>query len=349
MLHKEPLTWSSWSRPPARLAGALFLLRLVVGCAPAGDGAAPELRGNDAPWPRGPETSATGPSTSGLPSVETSATGLAAPGRGEAANAAIPSLRPTRELPPIDLLPPSHPLAPFDDTALAVLIRQGSAELGSVSVGQPNRGRLLNGVQMPEGPLWRIEEPQNAWGTQETVESIQRAIARVEEDHPGSPPLHIGHLSRRTGGWLRPHRSHQSGRDVDLGYYYLEGPRWYAPATAENLDRARTWSLLMGLLTQGNVEYVFMTRNVQELLLEHARTQGVDEEWLAELFDAVPRARAPRGGKQSGARPNASQRPEPLIRHRSGHHTHLHVRFYSDTACATGRRTFHLLRKLGKI
>lgn len=266
------------------------------------------------------------------------------------------------ELAPIDLAPPRHPLAHFDDTGLAALIRRGAPELGSVSVGQPNRGRLYNGVPMPEGPLWHLEEPEHSWGTKETVESIQRAIARVEADHPGSPPLHVGHISRRTGGWLRPHRSHQSGRDVDLGYYYLEGPRWYAPATAQNLDRARTWSLLMGLLTQGNVEYVFITRDVQTLLLEYARERGVEEGWLAELFDAAAapaaaqtskgKVRTPRAATPGAKTPKRSPSlpaPEPVVRHRWGHHTHLHVRFFSDAACTTGQRTFHLLRKQGKL
>jgi penicillin-insensitive murein endopeptidase len=274
-----------------------------------------------------------------------------------------------QELAPVDVVVLPHPLAEFDDTALATLIRQGAPEIGSASVGQPNRGKLYNGVAMPEGPLWHLEEPENSWGTRETIESIQRAIARVEADHPGSPPLHIGHISRRTGGWLRPHRSHQSGRDVDLGYYYLEGPRWYAPATAENLDRARTWSLLMGLLTQGNVEYVFITRDVQSLLLEYARSQGVDEAWLSELFEAAaapdgaaptagaprsptPRTSAPRSPApriKPSARAALPPGPEPVVRHRWGHHTHLHVRFYSDRACTTGQRTFHLLRKQGKL
>lgn len=257
------------------------------------------------------------------------------------------------ELAPIDVVPVSHPLADLDELALADLIRRRTAELGSVSIGQPNRGRLFNAEPMPTGPLWHLEEPEHAFGTRETVESIRRAIERVEADHPGSPPLHIGHISRRSGGWLRPHRSHQSGRDVDLGYYYLEGPRWYAPATAANLDRARTWSLIMGLLTAGNVEYIFITRDVQELLLEHARSLSVDEAWLAELFDAAapPPGSKPRKAKltRKGARSRFVPEPEPLIRHRWGHHTHLHVRFFSDTACETGRRAFHLLRRYRKL
>lgn len=252
-------------------------------------------------------------------------------------------------LEPIEVSPSSPPLAQLDDSALAQLIRTRTPELGSVSLGRPNRGGLFNGVQMPEHQLWHLEEPENAWGTRETIDSIRRAVERVESDHPGSPPLHIGHISRPRGGWLRPHRSHQSGRDVDLGYYYQEGPRWYAPATAKNLDRPRTWSLLMGLLTQGNVEYVFITRDVQALLVEYGRDQGFEESWLAQLFDSVPKQGA--GAKARGVSKGRRLQlpPEPLVRHRWGHHTHLHVRFFSDAACEKGRRSFGLLRRNGKL
>lgn len=297
------------------------------------------------------ESSATTPDSPGWLAEESPAPQRAAEARSEQEQ---PVQRGVLELEPIDVSPPSHPLAEFDELALADLIRRRTADLGSVSIGQPNRGRLFNAEPMPTGPWWHIEEPEHAFGTRETIESIQKAIERVQSDHPGSPPLHIGHISRRVGGWLRPHRSHQSGRDVDLGYYYLDGPRWYAPAVAENLDRPRTWSLIMGLLAQGNVEYIFITRDVQALLLEYARSISVDEEWLAELFDAAPPPATngldrPRPPAKAGRSRPPPLLPQPLIRHRRGHHTHLHVRFFSDTACETGRRTFHLLRRFRKL
>ncbi|MCA9623482.1 MAG: penicillin-insensitive murein endopeptidase, partial [Myxococcales bacterium] len=87
----------------------------------------------------------------------------------------------------------------------------------SVSLGRPNAGALEVGVEMPEDPRWEIVVPQHAWGTQETVDGIAAAVAAVNREHPGAHPLHIGDLSREFGGPLYPHRSHQSGRDVDLG------------------------------------------------------------------------------------------------------------------------------------
>ncbi len=221
-------------------------------------------------------------------------------------------------LPAVDVARSLHPLSALKQSELHALVRTNAASLGSASLGRPNRGWQINAVRMPEGKLWTLAEPKFAWGTQETIEATARAIERVESEHPGSPTLYVGHISRKEGGWLRPHRSHQSGRDVDLGYYYLGGPRWYERANSDNLDRARTWTLLLGLLAEGNVEYVFMDSSVQTLLMEHARSQGAEEAWLAALFS------------------QAAHSPTALVRHRFGHATHLHVRFFSDAACEVG-------------
>ncbi len=249
---------------------------------------------------------------------------LAVPARAPAAHT-------TLRLDPIEVRRDSHPLDGLARAELADLVVRNPSALGSMSLGRPNRGRLVNAVQMPEGRLWKLAEPKFAWGTTETIQSIQAAILRVEADHPGSNALYVGHISREQGGWLRPHRSHQSGRDADLGYYYTNGERWYAKPTAEDLDRARTWTLLLGLVAQGNVEYVFMDRNVQALLVEYARSIGTDEAFLGELFS------------------DAAGSPTAVVRHRWGHYTHLHVRFYSDEACEAGLLASEYLGKNRKI
>jgi hypothetical protein len=87
---------------------------------------------------------------------------------------------------------------------------------------------------------------------------------------------------------------------------------------------------LLGLVAQGNVEYVFMDRNVQALLVEYARSIGTDEAFLGELFS------------------DAAGSPTALVRHRWGHYTHLHVRFYSDEACEAGSRASEYLSPQGR-
>jgi penicillin-insensitive murein endopeptidase len=140
----------------------------------------------------------------------------------------------------------------------------------------------------------------------------------------------IGHISGKNGGYLKPHLSHQSGRDVDLGYYYLGGSRWYARADAQNLDRDRTWALVRAIVTETDVELLLIDRSIQSLLVEYAESKGEDKEWLELLF------------RGKGSVP-------PIIRHASGHATHLHARFYNPIATETGRRCYAALVNQGLV
>ena len=128
-------------------------------------------------------------------------------------------------------------------------------------------------------------ENEHAWGTAETIASIVKAIAHVQVEYPNSPELYVGNISAQAGGYLRPHRSHQSGRDADLGYYYLGGPGWYARANAKNLDRGRTWALVKAFVTDPNVEAVFIDRSVQNFLRQYAEESGENLRWLDAIFD----------------------------------------------------------------
>jgi penicillin-insensitive murein endopeptidase len=181
-------------------------------------------------------------------------------------------------------------------------------------------------VPFPTSPLWRLADPENSWGTLESVEFVRHAIERVNEEFPDSPVLYVGDFSSRHGGRLKPHKSHQSGRDVDIGYYYTNGSAWYRRANARNLDRARTWALVKTLITETRVQYIFIDRYLQSLLKEYALARGEDPEWIQWVFDGTP------GRKDS------------IVRHRWGHATHLHVRFENPTAELTARRSYAALK-----
>lgn len=224
-----------------------------------------------------------------------------------------------------------HPLAAMDDEEVGALVQRDPTALGSVSLGLPNRGLLINAVEFPDSPLWKRADPTHSWGTRESVEFVEYAIKRVNEQFPDSPPVYVGDFSSRAGGRLRPHKSHQSGRDVDMGYYYAGESVWYRRADARNLDRARTWALLKALITHTPVEYVFMDQRIQPLLQEYALAQGEDPEWLVRVFGGTSKA------------------GDPIVRHRSGHATHFHVRFENPTAELTGRRSLIWLEQAGLL
>jgi penicillin-insensitive murein endopeptidase len=234
------------------------------------------------------------------------------------------------ELPPEVMVRPPHPFANLSDSELEARLVDDPASLGSMSVGRPNAGLLFNGKIMPAGDGWELVDPSHAYGTEETTEYLETAIRAVRERFPDTPKLSIGHISAKGGGYLRPHVSHQAGRDVDISYYYTHGARWYRRADANNLDVARTWAFVRALVTQTDVELLLIDRSIQKLLREYAEGIGEDRAWVNALF------------KGDGVLP-------PIIRHAPGHATHLHIRFYNPIAQETGRRLYSALVRHGLV
>ncbi|MBM4358639.1 MAG: penicillin-insensitive murein endopeptidase [Deltaproteobacteria bacterium] len=221
---------------------------------------------------------------------------------------------------------PSDARLLLTDEQLRKKVRTELASLGSLSLGTPAAGGLVNAVPMSSTPHWTVVDGSANWATTETVDYLTRALTKVYEKHPTAPPVQVGHLSSKSGGPLSPHRSHQSGRDVDVGYFYRQtGGTWYRRANAENLDATRSWELVRALVTETDVEYVFINLSVQKLLKEHALRIGEEPAWIDSLF-------------QYG-----STAPSSIIRHVDGHDTHLHVRFFNPIAEELGRRALPYL------
>lgn len=239
-------------------------------------------------------------------------------------DAALPRGKAERSSRSVQIQP--HPLAKLSDAELEQLLLNEPDKLGAMSVGRPGAGALFGGVPMPEHPHWNIVNPRETFGTPETIAYLSHTIHRVNEEFPDTPPLNVGDISIQEGGHLAPHITHQNGRDVDLGYYYTnDDARWYARATARNLDLARTWAFVRIAVTETDVQVILMDRRIQKLVREYATSLGEDEAWLDEIF----------GGPMSERR--------PLVVHEPGHDTHLHVRYYNPIAQQTGRRLHQAL------
>lgn len=220
----------------------------------------------------------------------------------------------------------AHPLDGWSEERLAAAVRNDLAALGPMSLGTANAGALINGVQAQPGPYYEPVSPSGAWATQETLDYLSRALAKVHEQFPGTAPLALGDISGKHGGPSRPHISHQSGRDVDIAYFYSDGARWYARATAKNLDLPRNWAFVRALVAETDVDLILIDRSIQALLERYALEQGEDPQWLSSIF-----------------RGNEAQR-RPIIRHAPGHATHYHIRFFNPIAQETARRCHsHLL------
>ncbi|UQA57727.1 penicillin-insensitive murein endopeptidase [Polyangium aurulentum] len=216
--------------------------------------------------------------------------------------------------------PRTSPLLALSGTELEARYRKDPGSVGPLSLGRPNAGALVNGVQMPKGEKWLLLDPACAWGTQETVDAIARSISKVAAEHPDTPPLPIGHISAKRGGRLSPHVSHQAGRDVDIGYYHNPPKTGFVRATADNLDLERTFALVKALVTETDLELLLIDTSVQRMLVKYGERRGEDEAWLDQVFQV-------RG-----------KHPRPVIRHARGHGNHLHARFYNPLAQELGKR-----------
>ncbi len=221
-----------------------------------------------------------------------------------------PPGRPPRARPPRTGPAPAG-LPVLRDLPVALCANEADRDGPSQSIGAATSGSLESGCQFPRsGPGW-LAVNDNAFGTDETVALLQYALRTTALQFPGTPAVVVGGLSKPDGGFFAPHKSHQSGRDVDIGYAHTSSQKRFVDAQANNLDLERTWFLMSLLLGSGKVSYVFMDYQVQALLYEALLDQGWTEARLEPLFQY------PAGG-------NVSQ---GVIRHAVGHLNHFHVRF----------------------
>ena len=179
------------------------------------------------------------------------------------------------------------------------------------SIGKPHRGVLTEGTELPKkGTGFVRYRPHGKayWGNPRLVEGLKKATRRLQERMPG-PPLVVGDLSGRHGGRIPRHRSHRTGRDVDLLWFIttpsgvpLRNPGFIhmqsdglARTKSGNyvlLDVARQWLLLKALLTLPDihVQFLFMSRAIEARLVNYALARGEDPElvWHAQTVMLQP-------------------------------------------------------------
>jgi penicillin-insensitive murein endopeptidase len=156
---------------------------------------------------------------------------------------------------------------------------------------------------------------------------IERAARGVARRHPGSV-LELGDLSRRGGGEVRGHSSHESGRDADLGLYAVDAKgkqihartfvRFDSSLRSTNVrgarfDAARNWLLVQHLLTdpRARVSHIFIADPLRQALIAEAKRRGVSRALLTRAQLAMM--------QPSGAEP---------------HDDHMHVRISCPRADA---------------
>lgn len=191
----------------------------------------------------------------------------------------------------------------------------------SESIGLPWDGRLENGRRLEPHKGYSIRDPNRSWGTEETVESIRQAFDEVRRHHKRAPRIPVHDLSRRNGGPIDDHRSHESGRDADIAYFQRRCPRGVCSMRnilPRQLLVGPQWTLLRSWIRRGQAQVIFIDYSLQAALYRHARLQGATPRQLT-LWFQYPRPRS---------------QPVGIIRHYPNHRNHLHVRF----VCSRGDR-----------
>ncbi len=196
-----------------------------------------------------------------------------------------------------------------------VVVYRADEGTTSESIDFPGSGKLSGAAPMMEGRGRILKAtPWKRWATVQTIAVLDRALDAWHK-RPGAQDVLVGNLSAREGGRLKPHSTHQSGRDVDLGYIQKwdgkEELNWRKMGS-HNLDAGETWALLQTLVNTGAVEVVFIDSKLQKLLFDYAKEKGVSEERLAAWLE-YPR------------RPGTVE--DVMVQHVAGHDDHLHVRF----------------------
>lgn len=210
--------------------------------------------------------------------------------------------------------PKEPPPSEGGDIGVAALGDLPYVRPGGIGVGRPNRGHLVNGVQLPASEMVKILDPDKVWGTSHTIEQLQRAIASFRRDSGYDQPLTVSSISLRKGGRFGPHSSHRTGRDVDIRLPRKPGaPKGEAPSS---IDWRYTWKLVEALVATGEVEYIFVSWSRQKYLYRAAQSAGASRDELAKMIQY----------------PRSSKTNKGMVRHSPGHTVHLHVRF----KCAPG-------------
>jgi penicillin-insensitive murein endopeptidase len=166
----------------------------------------------------------------------------------------------------------------------------------ALSIGSPNEGRLDGGARLSEASYLRVvpfyAESNARWGLPSLVNLLDRAARRVARQFPDAV-LSVGDLSRKRGGELDRHHSHESGRDADVGFYLRNAAKKpilpsqfvaFSPAgSAKGLpgaffDDARNWSFIAALIDDPvtKVSRVFVAAHIRARLLRYAEQMGVD-------------------------------------------------------------------------
>lgn len=186
-----------------------------------------------------------------------------------------------------------------------------SVPSGAFSVGSPNDGRLVNAVHIPPGPGYLLRFPKSAFGTTHSVRATVTALAWFRRSYPYGGTIKLGAMSRVNGTQLGHHKSHQSGRDLDVTLPLREGVPTSLKPTRRRTDWLAAYHLLEAFVATDTTTVIFLDYAAQKRVYRAAKAAGVSKRELSRLLQ-YPRGRSANLG---------------IVRDEPGHERHFHVRF----------------------
>ena len=193
--------------------------------------------------------------------------------------------------------PPPPDERPAVDSPLTFrqIVDPARRSAGSIALGNTSRGGLIDPAMVPDAGEFHYILPAHLgrpthYGTDELVELLLTTAEQVAAAFPASR-LAVGNLSVFDGGHISWSRSHNSGRDVDIGFFLRD--KEGADLPLENLvhirrsgsvaeipgatfDTERNWATVKALLTSqtAKVQWIFVYAPLERMLLAQAAKVG---------------------------------------------------------------------------
>ena len=151
----------------------------------------------------------------------------------------------------------------------------------SESVGRPNGGKLVGGISLdPDGDFMGLGfalalRRRVVWGTPELIRAI-KTCGRVYRSYfpiKMGASMPVGDLSNRDGGPLPPHVSHQSGRDVDIGFIRKQPPKKgiFVNTAPREMHMYKQWVVLKCFLDNPKTKMVIIEHSLVRALKKYIR------------------------------------------------------------------------------
>jgi len=233
-------------------------------------------------------------------------------------SAVLPRVQPMRLVTSPTPPPDASPASGWSLAAVsATLDRWGETV---ADAGRDIRNKFYAGKELIKDGFGYIFRPGRStnWGIEPLVDGLRKIAAYMMGSGRASTDMYVGNLSSANGGKLGGHKSHQRGRDVDIGFYTTDtagrpvnlgfvsftqgkdGLTGWNGSQKVRFDAKRNWFLIQAILANGDPG--FKPANI--FIAKHLETAI-----LAEAGDPAQRRRA-----------------AALMSYWPGHDNHLHLR-----------------------